>query len=180
MQVFTLFYPTGIFYLTDIKKALKTSNPLSAFTETARSIMNKTLSPFNTIKISLGVAAVTIGVLSCGFKTSPQAAQPVVANVAASEYQLLALRMTGDNHGEAIIRLDGFRVTARFEVEAFPDSYGVPGSEFTAVDVTSLNEVTVSDALGNPYNDFTNHIDHQNFNALIKGYIEKHRLVEAG
>ena len=55
--------------------------------------------------------------------------------------------MTGDNHGEAIIRLDGFRVTARFEVEAFPDSYGVPGSEFTAVDVTSLDEVTVSDAL---------------------------------
>ena len=142
--------------------------------------MNKTLSPFNSIKISLGVAAVTIGVLSCGFKTSPQAAQPVVANVAASEYQLLALRMTGDNHGEAVIRLDGFRVTARFEVEAFEDSYGVPGSEFTAVDVTSLDEVTVSDALGNPYNDFTNHIDHQNFNALIKGYIEKHRLVEAG
>ncbi|WP_227518527.1 hypothetical protein [Acinetobacter sp. MF4642] len=118
--------------------------------------------------------------LSCGFKTSPQAAQPIVANVAPSEYQLLALRMTGDNHGEAVIRLDGFRVTARFEVEAFPDSYGVPGSEFTAVDVTSLDEVIVSDALGNPYNDFTNHIDHQNFNALIKGYIEKHRLVEAG
>ena len=84
--------------------------------------------------------------------------------------------MTGENNGEAIIRLDGFRVTARFEVEAFEDSYGVPGSEFTAVDVTSLDEVTVSDALGNPYNDFTNHIDHQNFNALIKGYIEKHRL----
>ncbi|WP_395000717.1 hypothetical protein, partial [Acinetobacter sp.] len=115
--------------------------------------MNKTLTPFNTIKISLGVAAVTIGVLSCGFKTSPQAAQPIVANVAPSEYQLLALRMTGENHGEAIIRLDGFRVTARFEVEAFKDSYGVPGSEFTAVDVTSLDEVTVSDALGNPYND---------------------------
>ena len=153
---------------------------MCAFTETARSIMNKTLTPFNSIKISLGVAAVTIGVLSCGFKTAPQAAQPIVAKVAPSEYQLLALRMTGENHGEAIIRLDGFRVTARFEVEAFEDSYGVPGSEFTAVDVTSLDEVTVSDALGNPYNDFTHHIDHQNFNALIKGYIEKHRLVEAG
>ena len=153
---------------------------LSGLLQTARSIMNKTLTPFNSIKISLGVAAVTIGVLSCGFKTAPQAAQPIVANVAASEYQLLALRMTGENHGEAIIRLDGFRVTARFEVEAFPDSYGLPGSEFTAVDVTSLDEVTVSDALGNPYNDFTNHIDHQNFNALIKGYIEKHRLVGAG
>lgn len=50
----------------------------------------------------------------------------------------------------------------------------------TTKDVTSLDEVTISDALGNPYNDFTNHIDHQNFNALIKGYIEKHRLVEAG
>ena len=121
-----------------------------------------------------------MGALAFAFNPEPKAAQPIAANVAPSEYQLLALRMTGDNHGEAVIRLDGFRVTARFEVEAFQDSYGVPGSEFTAVDVTSLDEVTVSDALGNPYNDFTNHIDHQNFNALIKGYIEKHRLVEAG
>lgn len=142
--------------------------------------MNKTLSSFNTIKISLGVAAVTMGALAFAFNPEPKAAQPIVANVAPSEYQLLALRMTGDNHGEAIIRLDCFRVTARFEVEAYPDSYGVPGGEFTSVDVTSLDEVTVSDALGNPYNDFTNHVDHQNFNALIKGYIEKHRLVEAG
>ena len=142
--------------------------------------MNKTLSPFKSIKTTLVVAAVTMGVLSCGLKTTPKAAQPMVANLAPSEYQLLALQMTGENHGEAVIRLDGFRVTARFEVEAFQDSYGVPGSEFTAVDVTNLDEVTVSDALGNPYNDFTNHIDHQNFNALIKGYIEKHRLVEAG
>lgn len=142
--------------------------------------MNKTLSPFNSIKITVVIAAVTMGVLSCGFKTAPKAAQPIVANVAPSEYQLLALRMTSEKQGEAIIRLDGFRVTARFEVEAYPDSYGVLGSEFTAVDVTSLDEVTVSDALGNPYNDFTDHFDHQNFNALIKGYIEKHRLVEAG
>ncbi|MEJ5033898.1 hypothetical protein WH243_01140 [Acinetobacter sp. MYb177] len=142
--------------------------------------MNKTLTPFNSIKTTIVVAAVTMGVLSCGLKTAPKAAQPMVANLAPSEYQLLALQMTGENHGEAIIRLDGFRVTAHFEVEAFQDSYGVPGSEFTAVDVTNLDEVTVSDALGNPYNDFTNHIDHQNFNALIKGYIEKHRLVEAG
>ncbi|UJA04394.1 hypothetical protein F9230_08555 [Acinetobacter johnsonii] len=142
--------------------------------------MNKTLSPFNTIKISLGVAAVTMGALTFAYNPKLKAAQPIVANVAPSEYQLLALQMTGENHGEAVIRLDGFRVTARFEVEAFEDSYGVPGSEFTAVDVTNLDEVTVSDALGNPCNDFTNHIDHQNFNALIKGYIEKHRLVEAG
>ncbi|MGF2878570.1 hypothetical protein VSN93_00495 [Acinetobacter johnsonii] len=142
--------------------------------------MNKTLTPFNSIKTTIVVAAVIMGVLSCGLKTAPKAAQPMVANVAPSEYQLLALHMTGENHGEAVIRLDGFRVTARFEVEAFQDSYGVPGSEFTAVDVTNLDEVTVSDALGNPYNDFTDHIDHQNFNALIKGYIEKHRLVEAG
>lgn len=175
----TVFIVLTIFISQTLKKRTDLRN-LMRFCKLARSIMNKTLSPFNTIKISLGVAAVTIGVLSCGFKTSPQAAQPIVANVAPSEYQLLALRMTGDNHGEAIIRLDGFRVTTRFEVEAFPDSYGVPGSEFTAVNVTSLDEVTVSDALGNPYNDFTNHIDHQNFNALIKGYIEKHRLVEAG
>ena len=142
--------------------------------------MNKTLSPFNTIKISLGVAAVTIGVLSCGFKTAPQAAQPIVANVAPSEYQLLALRMTGDNHGEAIIRLDGFRVTTTFEVEAFEDNYGVPGSEFTAVDVTSLDDVQVFDATGKRYNDFTDHIDHRNMNALIKAHIEKHRLVTVG
>ena len=99
--------------------------------------------------------------------------------VAPSEYGISTLVMTSETEGRAVINLDGFSVHVPFTVEAFQDSYGVPGSEFTAVEVQQLGEIKVFDANGNPYNDFTDHVDHYNINQLIKGYIEKHRLVEA-
>ncbi len=36
------------------------------------------------------------------------------------------------------LKLDSFRLNVSFDFEAHPDSYGVPGSEFTAVDITQL------------------------------------------
>ena len=141
--------------------------------------MNKTLTPFNSLKVTLVAATVTIGALAFAYK--PEATNTQVLHKSIPEVTTVAaMELTSETSGSAVIRLDNFTLDVSFDFEPFEDSYGVPGSEFTAVDVTSLDEVTVSDALGNPYNDFTNHIDHQNFNALIKGYIEKHRLVEAG
>lgn len=81
--------------------------------------------------------------------------------------------MTGDNHGEAIIRLDGFRVTAFLKLKHLKTTTAYQIRKFPLQDSNNLDEVTVSDALGNPYSDFTNHIDHQALMLSIR-CISKH------
>lgn len=81
--------------------------------------------------------------------------------------------------GVAVIKLDEFRIQVSFDFEAHPDSYGVPGSDFTAVEITNLAVDQITDANGNPYNDFTDYNDHRNINLLLSGFIEKNKLVEA-
>lgn len=96
-----------------------------------------------------------------------------------SEYGIVSLKMLDDMRGEAVVNLDGFRLEiTSFEVEAYPDDYGVPGSEFTNIEVVELGEINVFDANGNPYKDFTDHQDHREINSMITSYIMKHRLVE--
>ncbi|EPF6351350.1 hypothetical protein M1E69_003171 [Acinetobacter baumannii] len=96
-----------------------------------------------------------------------------------SSYGVQTAKITGKNSGIAVIKLDGFRVNVSFDFEAHPDSYGIPGSEFTAVDVTQLTINEITDVNGKSYNDFTDYNDHRNINALIKGFIERNKLVEA-
>ena len=142
--------------------------------------MNTKLNPINSFTVAAFAASVSIGVLAFTYDPSSYQTLPSPAPLSVnSEYALQALAMSSNTQGEATINLDGFKVLISFEVEPFPDSYGVPGSEFTAVEVTGLHNVNVFDANGNPYNDFTDHIDHRHINLLIKGYIEKHQLVEA-
>ncbi|WP_435722163.1 hypothetical protein [Acinetobacter baumannii] len=43
-----------------------------------------------------------------------------------------------------VLKLDSFRLNVSFDFEAHPDSYGVPGSEFTAVDITQLTQSLVN------------------------------------
>ena len=143
--------------------------------------MNTTNQSFKYPIVAMAAAAATVGALAVTYTPEPTTYTPAfTANTAPSQYELLQLRMTDNHKGQAVIRLDGFRITTTFEVEAFEDNYGVPDSEFTAVDVTSLDDVQVFDATGKRYNDFTDHIDHRNMNALIKAHIEKHRLVTVG
>ena len=142
--------------------------------------MNRKFTPFNTLAITIVTASVTVGGLALAYKPIQEPYIPVYQpSVVPSEYGISTLVMTSETEGRAVINLDGFSVHVPFTVEAFQDSYGVPGSEFTAVEVQQLGEIKVFDANGNPYNDFTDHVDHYNINLLIKGYIEKHRLVEA-
>ncbi len=55
-----------------------------------------------------------------------------------STYGVLTAKITGKHSGVAVIKLDSFRLNVSFDFEAHPDSYGVPGSEFTAVEITQL------------------------------------------
>lgn len=96
-----------------------------------------------------------------------------------STYGVLTAKITGKHSGIAVIKLDSFRVNVSFDFEAHPDSYGVPGSEFTAVDITQLSVNEITDINGKSYNDFTEHEDIRNINALLKGFIERNKLVEA-
>ncbi|WP_312586574.1 hypothetical protein [Acinetobacter sp.] len=141
--------------------------------------MNTKLNPYNSFKVTLVAATLTVSALALAFHTNPKVEQPVSAQNTHSEYGIVSLKMLNDMRGEAVVNLDGFRLEiTSFEVEAHLDDYGVPGSEFTNVEVVELGEIKVFDANGNPYNDFTDYQDHREINSMIAGYIMKHRLVE--
>ncbi|MCU4397794.1 hypothetical protein [Acinetobacter junii] len=127
---------------------------------------------------SLLIFGIAWAVSSCDYQTA-HSSQPSYANVAPSYYGIMTLKLTSDITGEAVINLDGFRVPVKFVFDKHPDSYGVPGSEFTAVDIINLEIGQITDANGNNYKDFTIYDDHRNINAQLAAYIEKHKLAEA-
>lgn len=81
---------------------------------------------------------------------------------------MLTAKITGKHSGVAVIKLDSFRLNVSFDFEAHPDSYGVPGSEFTTVDITQLTVNEITDINGKSYNDFTEFEDIRNINSLLK------------
>ncbi|WP_212388440.1 hypothetical protein [Acinetobacter junii] len=127
---------------------------------------------------SLLIFGIASAVSSCDYQTA-HSSQPSIANVTPSYYGVMTLKLTSDITGEAVINLDGFRVPVKFVFDKHPDSYGVPGSEFTAVDIIKLEIGQITDFKGNKYRDFTIFDDHRNINAQLAAYIEKHKLVEA-
>lgn len=127
---------------------------------------------------SLLVVGIAWAVSSCGYQTA-HSSQPSIANVTPSYYGVMTLKLTSDITGEAVINLDGFRVPVKFVFDTHPDSYGVPGSEFTAVDIIKLEIGQITDFKGNKYRDFTIFDDHRNINAQLAAYIEKNKLAEA-
>lgn len=127
---------------------------------------------------SLLVVGIAWAVSSCGYQTA-HSSQPSIANITPSYYGVMTLKLTSDITGEAVINLDGFRVPVKFVFDTHPDSYGVPGSEFTAVEIINLEIGQITDANGNNYKDFTIYDDHRNINAQLAAYIEKNKLVEA-
>ena len=141
--------------------------------------MNAKNHPFNTSYKVLAISAVvTLGALS--FLTpSESETQPTFSHAQPSEYGVQSLKLTSQTSGISIINLDGFRIKVSFDFEAHPDSYGVPGSDFTTVEITNLAIDKITDVDGKSYSDFTDYNDHRNINLLLSGFIEKNKLVEA-
>lgn len=146
--------------------------------------MNVKTNPFNSFAfVSMAALAISGGSLvACQLQPARQAQEHVsffTPKTQPSTYGVLTAKITGKRSGVAVIKLDSFRVNVSFDFEAHPDSYGVPGSEFTAVDITQLTVNEITDINGKSYNDFTEHEDIRNINAILKGFIERNKLVEA-
>ncbi|RSO39200.1 hypothetical protein [Acinetobacter lactucae] len=126
--------------------------------------------------------AVLVALGSCEYKTAnssvPSNYNYESEQVVASEYQLLAATKTGENSGEAVVRIDGFKLKVGFDFQGVKDSYGVAGSDFTTAEITNLAIESVTDLSGKPFNDFTNRDDHRNINTLLIGYIDRNRWIE--
>ncbi len=150
----------------------------------ARSIMNVKAPPFNSFAfVSMAALAISGGSLvACQLQPAFQTKEAptlFTPKTQPSTYGVLTAKITGKHSGVAVIKLDSFRLNVSFDFEAHSDSYGVPGSEFTAVEITQLTVNEITDVNGKSYNDFTEFEDIRNINDLLKGFIERNKLVEA-
>ncbi|KGT48402.1 hypothetical protein [Acinetobacter sp. HR7] len=142
--------------------------------------MNTKSSRFNPnilgVSILSAIGAFSIGALA--YESKPTAPQYQV-HFQPAETGVQSLQITSDTTGIAVIKYDGFRIQVSFDFEAHKDSYGVPGSDFTAVEITCLTVDQITNTKGELYKDFTDYNDHRNINLLLAGFIEKNKLVEA-
>ncbi|WP_336017104.1 hypothetical protein [Acinetobacter pittii] len=145
--------------------------------------MNAKAIPHKHKVTGITVIAVLVALGSCEYRSAnssvPSNYNYESEQVVASEYQLLAATKTGENSGEAVIRIDGFKLKVGFDFQGVKDSYGVTGSDFTAAEITNLAIESVTDLRGKPWNDFTNRDDHKNINILLVGYIDRNKWLEA-
>lgn len=174
---------TLIFISQTTKKAHQNSTP-DVLLQNCEISMNVKANPFNSFAfVSMAALAISGGSLvACQLQPAMQEHEHVsffTPKTQPSTYGVLTAKITGKHSGVAVIKLDSFRVNVSFDFEAHPDSYGVPGSEFTAVDITQLSVNEITDINGKSYNDFTEFDDIRNINALLKGFIERNKLVEA-
>lgn len=142
--------------------------------------MNVKTNIFNYATATAVSCSIAVGALAFAYQpefTGYNTPAPVV-NIAPAEFSIQALSITGASTGTAVINLDDFILNVQFTFEAHPDSYGVPGSEYTAVEITSLDAINITTTSGDAFSDFTDANDHYSINQLITAYIEKNSLVE--
>ncbi|SPL72021.1 hypothetical protein [Acinetobacter stercoris] len=143
--------------------------------------MNAKANFYNIGVMTTTAIGMSLGTMACNDHTSarlPQTPQLTYPNVAPSDYGIEILNITTDHTGKAIIKLDSFTLLVGFEYLAHPDSYGVAGSEYTAVEITNITIDQIVDIDGKYLSDFTDHNDILNIKQLLVTYIEKNQLVE--
>ncbi|MDH0562176.1 hypothetical protein [Acinetobacter courvalinii] len=126
------------------------------------------------------LAAITAGTLSGAYAlvTKPVDIAPAFnyANT-QSIYGVLAVQITSDTAGQAVVNLDGFRVYTSFDFKLVPDDNGQLGSNDEAVFIYNLAVDRVLTPTGGSYNDFTNADDIRNMITVITAHIEKNKMV---
>lgn len=135
--------------------------------------------PFRLILIIGLVSVGSLFALHTSNINNSQVTTPVVSAYTPSTYSLESLQLITTDSGTAVINLDDLLVSVSFNFEVHEDNYGVPGSEFLAVEITqlSINNIISKDGVG--FRDFTDYNDHFNINQLIVAHIYKNKLVEA-
>lgn len=95
-----------------------------------------------------------------------------------SDYGVLAVQITSETTGQAVVNLDGFRVYTSFDFKTFEDTNGQIGGEYTAVDITNFSVDRVFAGADRPYSDeIINADDIRNMISVITAYIEKNKMV---
>lgn len=143
---------------------------------------NRAFTLGKSLLISCAISILTFACIAVAYDliTKPPATPPALASAKTkSVYGLLAVKITSESTGEAVINLDGFRVYTSFDFDKFPDTYGAPGGEFTGIEITNLAVDQVFDANGNNYNDFTNSDDIRNIISVIKAHVQQNKMVGA-
>jgi len=144
--------------------------------------MNAKLNPINSVKVTLGVSAIVLVIVTTGFhKNEPSATYTPPIYTAKQSPDVVAVQtavITSKSTGKATVKLDDFVLQVSFDYEAHPDNYGVQGSEFTAVDITQLSVDDIHDINGNAYRDFTNFNDIVQIKELVRGHLERNQMVE--
>lgn len=142
--------------------------------------MNLKALPFNYMSVAVLVGSVTVGALAFSYPAlnTESNLSFQIPSPAPVKHSLQSVAITGDNTGTAVIALNDFMLDVQFRFEAHNDDYGVTGHDFTAIEITNLDEIKVT-ADGVEFRDFTTADDHSNINLLIATYIEKNNLVEA-
>lgn len=142
--------------------------------------MNLKALPFNYMSIAVLASSVTVGALAINYPTlnTESNLSFQIPSSAPVKHSLQSVTITGDNTGTAVIALNDFMLNVQFRFEAHNDDYGVAGHDFTAIEITNLDEIKVT-ADGVEFRDFTTQDDHSNINLLIATYIENNNLVEA-
>lgn len=137
--------------------------------------------PLGFVKVAALAGLFTTGVIA--FAYDPYVAEytpaTVIPNTTPSIYGIQKLNLDSKHSGKATIKLDDYILQVGFDFESHPDSYGVPGSDFTTVEITNLSIDDIKSIYGAEFSDFTDYNDHRNINLLIAGYIERNKLVEA-
>lgn len=125
-------------------------------------------------------AAIGVGVLTGAYAlvTKPVEVAPSYnyANT-QSTYGVLAVQITSESTGQAVINLDGFRVHASFDFELIADDNGQLGSDDEAVYIYNFAVDQVFTPNGDNYGDFTNADDIRNMISIITAHIEKNKMV---
>lgn len=135
----------------------------------------------NRFKIAIVTGLLTVGAIALAHDqtATPYKTPVAIPNVTPSTYNIDTLKLTSDTSGIAAIKLDSFLAKVSFDFDTRADNDGVPGTEFTAVDITNLAIDEITDVNGKDWNDFTDYNDHRNINQMIVSYIERNKLVEA-
>ncbi|MFR9677528.1 hypothetical protein [Acinetobacter sp. SEK570] len=111
--------------------------------------------------------------------SQPQPEAPIYSfGNTQSDYGVLAVQITSDSTGTAVINLDGFRVYTSFDFDSFQDSNGQLGGDFTAIDIKNLAVDQVFTPSGDNYGDFTNADDIRNMISVITAHIQKNKMVD--
>lgn len=126
------------------------------------------------------VVALGVGTLSGAYAlvTKPVDIAPAYnyANT-QSTYGVLAVQITSDTTGQAVVNLDGFRVYSAFDFELVPDDNGMLGSKDEAVFINNFAVERILTPDGKEYKDFTNKDDIRNMITVITAHIEKNKMV---